>query len=345
MLKKDIKSMKYEELETEIAAFGQPKYAAAQIFSWLHNKNVSSFEQMTDISKQFKQHLKDNYYISCIKIEKRLASEVDFAVKYLYRLLDDSFIESVLLSYKHGYSLCISTQAGCKMGCSFCATGMGGFVRDLTAAEMLLQVETAQKDNNIKISNIVLMGMGEPLDNILNVEKFLSIVSHEKGLNIGMRHISVSTCGLVDKINELALKKYQFTLSVSLHAPNDKIRNELMPINKKWNIEALLKACRAYTKSTGRRISFEYALISGVNDTAQCAKELSDKLKGMLCHVNLIPVNPVTETVYYKSEKKAMMQFLQALQKNGINATLRRTLGSDINASCGQLRNEGGNIS
>jgi len=331
--------MTLEALEPELMSLGFKKYMCESVFTWLHKRNASSFEQMTDISKQNKCLLEGKYCIPSLKIEKRLASKVDFAVKYLYKFFDGALVESVLLSYKHGYSLCISTQAGCKMGCSFCATGKEGFQRNLTPAEMLLQIEAAQSDNNLRISNIVLMGMGEPLDNFENVLDFLTIVSHKNGLNIGMRHISVSTCGIVDKINFLAEKKYQFTLSVSLHAPNDTIRNELMPVNKKWNVEELLGACRNYTEKTGRRISFEYALIQGVNDSRECAAELAVRLKGMLCHVNLIPVNEVAETRYRKSVQKVISDFSQILSQKGINVTVRRTLGSDIEASCGQLRN------
>jgi len=331
--------MPMTKLEAQLAELGQPKYRAGQIFSWLHEKNVDDFNQMSNLSLAFRTLLCENFYIPALKIEKRLASKVDFAVKYLYRLFDGEAVESVLLKYKHGYSLCVSTQAGCKMGCDFCATGKGGFVRNLSPAEMLLQIEQAQKDNNIRISNVVLMGMGEPLDNLDNVLTFLEILTHEKGLNIGMRHISVSTCGLADKILWLAEQKPQFTLSVSLHAPNDDIRTPMMPVNKKWNVDTLLRACKTYIAKTNRRISFEYAMIDGVNDSTACAKELSQKLKGMLCHVNLIPVNPVGGTGYGASGKQRLSDFMNVLEKNGIQVTVRRTLGADIQASCGQLRN------
>ena len=242
------------------------------------------------------------------------------------------------MKYKYGYTICISTQLGCKMGCSFCASAIGGFKRHLRPSEMLSEVITAQNDLGIRISHIVLMGTGEPLDNYVNVMKFLSLVTDENGLNISMRHISLSTCGIVPRIYDLAEKRLGLTLSVSLHAPNDSIRSRSMPVNLKWNIEELLKACRYYTEVTSRRISFEYAMISGLNDSDECARELSSRLRGMLCHVNLIPVNNVRENNYVRSDRERLRSFSEILQKNGINVTVRRTLGSDINASCGQLR-------
>ncbi|MEE0061687.1 MAG: 23S rRNA (adenine(2503)-C(2))-methyltransferase RlmN, partial [Acutalibacteraceae bacterium] len=262
----------------------------------------------------------------------------DGTIKYLFKLYDGEYIESVLMNYHHGYTLCISTQVGCKMGCTFCATGKSGFSRNLTPSEMLAQIQSAQVDNNIRISNIVLMGMGEPLDNFDNVIKFLSLVSSDKGINIGMRHITLSTCGVVPKMYELAKLKLQITLSVSLHAPNDEIRSRTMPINNKYGVNELIKACRDYAKITNRRITFEYAMIDGVNDSDECAKELAQLVKGMLCHVNLIPVNNVNGTAYQKSKKKRLVEFSNILEKNGVPSTIRRTLGSDIDASCGQLR-------
>lgn len=333
----DIKSKSLEELQEQFRQAGQPVYKALQVYQWLH-RGVSSFDEMTNISKALRQYLAERYYISVANIEKKLVSDYDNTIKYLFRFRDGEYVESVLMQYHHGYSICISTQVGCKMGCTFCATGKSGYSRNLTPSEMLAQVQAAQLDNHIRISNIVLMGMGEPLDNYDNVLKFLRLVSSEQGMNIGMRHISLSTCGLVDQIYRLAEEGLQLTLSVSLHAPNDEIRSRTMPVNKKWPVEQLLKACRHYAKKTGRRISFEYAMIDGVNDSDACARELAKRLSGMLCHVNLIPVNPVGGTGYQKSGKSRLERFCRILADAGLTATIRRTLGSDINASCGQLR-------
>ena len=335
----DIKSMSLEELRADFKKDGQPAYKALQVYQWLH-RGVSSFNDMSDISKTLREYLAEKYYISAASIENNLVSDYDDTVKYLFKFNDGEFVESVLMHYHHGYSICISTQVGCKMGCTFCATGMGGFARNLAPSEMLAQVQTAQQDNHIRISNIVLMGMGEPLDNFDNVLKFLALVSSAEGMNIGMRHISLSTCGLVDKIYELAERKLQLTLSISLHAPNDTIRSKTMPVNNRWGVDDLLKACRYYIKQTGRRISFEYAMIDHVNDSDNCAKELADKLSGMLCHVNLIPVNTVVDNQYHykKSNQERLKSFVKILEQKGLTVTVRRTLGSDINASCGQLR-------
>lgn len=337
-MKKDIKSMTDEELKQEVIALGEKTFKAGQIYSWLHKHTVESFDEMTNISKDLRENLKKNYDIYNCTIEKKLVSVYDDTVKYLFSLHDGELIESVVMKYKYGYTICVSSQVGCKMGCKFCASGIAGFVRNLTASEILSQVYKAQKDLGIRISHIVMMGVGEPLDNFDNVMRFLSLVSDENGLNIGMRNISLSTCGVVTGIYKLMEKKLQLTLSVSLHAPNDDIRSNTMPVNNRWNIDELLKACKYYIKATNRRISFEYAMISGVNDSDECAKELASKLKGMLCHVNLIPVNSVKERDYTKSSKERMQSFIKILNKYGINATVRRTLGSDINASCGQLR-------
>lgn len=333
----DIKSMTKAELAEDFKRLGFPKFRADQVYSWLH-KGVETFDEMTNISKDMRSVLLQNYYICNVTIEKKLVSAYDGTVKYLYRLHDGEYIESVLMKYHHGYTVCISTQAGCRMGCKFCATGMGGLARNLTPSEMLSQITTAQRDNGIRISNIVLMGMGEPLDNFDNVMRFLELVSDPDGVGIGMRHISVSTCGVVDKIYQLIPMKPQFTLSVSLHAPNDKLRGEIMPVNNKWNVETLLEACRKYADATHRRISFEYSLIKDKNDTAECARELAGRLKGMLCHVNLIPVNTVKGNSYERSSQAQIERFIKILEGSGITATVRRTLGADINASCGQLR-------
>lgn len=334
----DIKSLSINELEQALVNIGEPKYRAKQIFLWLHKKYVQSYDEMLNVSKNLREKLKENYYISYSAIEKKLISCYDSTVKYLFSLYDGEYVEAVLMSYHHGYSACISTQAGCKMGCTFCATGQGGFRRNLTAGEMLSQLQTIEKDQGVRISNVVLMGMGEPLDNFDNVIKFLHLVSSDDGMNIGMRHISLSSCGLADKIRRLADMKLQLTLSISLHAPNDEIRNKTMPVNKRFPIDELLRSCREYVEKTGRRVTFEYAMIDGVNDSIECAAELCSRLKGMLCHVNLIPVNEVEKTGYKKSGRKSLNAFCAYLNSHGIPATIRRTLGSDINASCGQLR-------
>lgn len=335
---KDIRSLTLGELKEETAALGAKSFAASQIFSWLHGKRAESFDEMTNLSKELREKLKNNYYIYSCSIEKKLVSVYDSTVKYLFKLHDGELIESVVMKYKYGYTICVSSQVGCKMGCRFCASGIAGFLRNLMPSEILAQVYTAASDLGIRISHIVMMGVGEPLDNFDNVMRFLSLVTDEKGMNLSMRNISLSTCGVVSGIYKLMEKKLQLTLSISLHAPNDEIRNQTMPVNSRWNIDELLSACREYTKATSRRISFEYAMISGVNDSDECAKELASRLRGMLCHVNLIPVNSVKERNYKRSGDERISAFTAILEKNGINATVRRTLGSDINASCGQLR-------
>ncbi len=337
-MKKDIKSMTIDEIRNEMAELNEKPFKAQQIYSWLHKQNVDTFDEMTNISKDLREKLRNNYDIYSCSIEKKLCSVYDGTVKYLFRLHDGELIESVVMKYKYGYTICVSSQVGCRMGCNFCASGIAGFIRNLTPSEILSQIYTAQKDLSVRISHIVMMGVGEPLDNFDNVIRFLSMISDENGLNIGMRNISLSTCGVVTGIEKLMEKKLQLTLSVSLHAPNDEIRSRTMPVNKKWNIDTLLDVCKKYTKATSRRISFEYAMIDGVNDSAECAKELGQRLKGMLCHVNLIPVNSVKERDYKRSNQERINVFIKVLEKYGINATVRRTLGSDINASCGQLR-------
>ena len=333
----DIKSLYFDELEKFIVDNKFPKFRAKQIQNWL-NKGVKTFEEMKNLPKELVAFLNSSCYISVANIEKKLVSSYDKTVKYLFRFNDNEFVETVVMSYHHGYSICVSTQVGCKMGCTFCATGRSGFSRSLTASEILNQIEAAQEDLNIRISNIVLMGMGEPLDNFDNVIRFLKLVSDEQGLNIGMRHITLSTCGLVPKIYELAEYKFPLTLSVSLHAPNDKLRSETMPVNDVYPIAQLIKACKDYFDKTGRRLSFEYAMIDGVNDSDNTAKELANLLYGLNCHVNLIPVNNVKGTGYQKSKIERQQSFINILSKKGITATVRRTLGSDINASCGQLK-------
>lgn len=329
--------MTLDELTEFVTENRFQKFRAKQIYDWLY-KNVTDFDNMRNIPADLKAFLKSSSYISVANIEKKLVSRYDKTVKYLFSFNDGECVESVVMSYKHGYSICISTQVGCKMGCTFCATGKSGFSRSLVPSEMLGQIEAAQRDLNIRISNIVLMGMGEPLDNFDNVVKFLRLVSSDNGLNIGMRHITLSTCGIVPKIYELAKLHLGITLSVSLHAPNDEIRQRTMPIAKKYSIEELLKACSDYFKTTGRRVTFEYSMISGVNDSDENARELAKRLEGTHSHVNLIPVNTVEGTGYLKSNIKRQQAFINILAAKNIGATVRRTLGSDINASCGQLK-------
>ena len=333
----DLKDFEFSELENFLKEQGEPKFRAGQIFEWL-SKGVESFDEMTNISKATREKLSKVSFVSTLKIREKYVSKLDKTTKYLFELPDGNCIESVVMYYNHGISICISSQVGCRMGCGFCASTIGGLYRSLTAGEILNQVIFSQKDIGERIRNIVMMGIGEPLDNFENVIKFLHNVNHEKGLNIGYRHISLSTCGLVPKIYDLAKENMPITLSVSLHAPNNEIRNSIMPVNKKYPVEELIKACKDYIKTTTRRISFEYSLISGVNDSEKDAEELARLLKGMLCHVNLIPVNKIEEREYHKGNKKEIRAFCDKLNSLGINATVRRELGSDIQASCGQLR-------
>lgn len=338
-MKKDILSYNLEELCSEMELIGEKKFRAKQIYEWLHIKRVHKFEDMSNISSALRTKLNENYCINSIKVVRKLESSIDNTVKYLYELSDGNHIESVLMEYKHGNSLCISTQVGCKMGCNFCASTIAGFKRHLLTSEMLLQVYEAEKNSGRHIDSIVLMGIGEPLDNFNNVVKFLQMISFETGKNLSLRHVSLSTCGIVDKIYDLAKYKFGLTLSISLHATTDEKRSAIMPVNKKYNIASLIKACEDYIKQTGRRISFEYAVIHGINDTKADADELIKLLKGMNCHVNLIPVNEIKERNYH-SDKNALYTFQAALEKGGLNATIRRTLGADIDAACGQLRRE-----
>ncbi len=335
--KTDILSLFPEELVKLLE--NEPKYRVKQLFGWLHKG--ANFDEMTNLPKKMRDTLNEATYIALPEILKKYVSKIDGTVKYLFKLYDWQCIESVVMKYKHGNTICISSQAGCKMGCKFCASTQNGWARNLTPSEMLGQVLVAQKDTGLRISNIVLMGIGEPLDNYDNVIKFLHLVSLDDGLNIGLRHISLSTCGVVDKIYSLAEEGLPVTLSISLHHSNDTDRSALMPINKKWNIDALLTACKVFFEKTGRRISFEYAVISGVNDNAVQANALANllntKLPGIPFHINLIPVNSV-EGTGFTSGNKSVLQFQGNLEKKGVNATIRRKLGSDINASCGQLR-------
>lgn len=340
MEKIDIVSLTKAELKNEIKKLSLPSFRADQIYDWLHKKGAVSFSEMTNLSKALISQLNDNFVIFSCSIEKKLVSRYDDTVKYLFKLHDGEYLECVVMKYKYGYTICVSTQVGCKMGCAFCASGIGGFKRQLCPSEILGQIYAARRDLDVRISRIVLMGMGEPLDNFDNVMRFLELVGNEDGLNIGMRHISLSTSGIVPRIYDLLKRDMQLTLSVSLHAPNNEIRSKIMPVNLKWDIEELLAACKEYSQKTSRRISFEYAMMRGVNDSPECAEELSRRLKGMLCHVNLIPANEVPEKGHKRSSDEDIERFKSILEKNGTTVTVRRTLGSDINASCGQLRRE-----
>lgn len=338
MDKIDIRSLTLPELQEETAAMGLPKFRAGQIYSWLHQKYAASFDEMTNLGKDLRETLNERFELPNCTIVKKLESAVDGTIKYLYELDDGEIIECVLMKYKYGYSICVSTQIGCNMGCTFCASTIGGCVRNLRPSEMLAEIYTAARDCGERISHCVLMGMGEPLQNYDNVLRFLELLTDANGMNMGARHISVSTCGIVPRIYDLMELHPQFTLSVSLHAPNDDIRRQIMPVSRKWPIEELLAACKDYTEATSRRISFEYAMIRGVNDTDACAEELAQRLKGMLCHVNLIPANEVRENDYQRSTDDRLRAFSAILDRRGITTTIRRTLGPDINASCGQLR-------
>ncbi len=331
----DLKSMTPQELSAWCKDQGQPAFRGKQLFQWFH-RGAASLEEMTDLPKAFRAQIAASGGISAPVVERKQVSKQDGTIKYLWRLSDGNCIETVLMGYHHGNSVCISSQVGCAMGCSFCASTVGGRVRNLTAGELLDQVVFTQKDSGQPISNIVLMGIGEPLDNYDNVRRFLTLVNHPEGINIGMRHISLSTCGLIPGIQRLAQEGLQLTLSVSLHAPDDETRSALMPVNRVYPVAALLEACQAYFAQTGRRISYEYALIDGVNDTPRHAKLLGERLAGSGAHVNLIPLNDVAESPLKPSRRVAAFQ--KQLLEGGLNATVRRRLGSDIDASCGQLR-------
>ena len=331
----DLKSYSREELTLFLEELGEPAFRGKQVFQWLH-QGVTSFDEMTNLSKALREKLKATCYITCPTVERKQVSALDGTVKYLWRLGDGNCIETVLMRYKHGNTVCISSQVGCRMGCAFCASTVGGKVRDLAPSELLDQVLFTQLDSGTTISNIVLMGIGEPLDNMEHVLKFLQLVNHPNGLNIGMRHISLSTCGLVEQIDKLAQYQLQLTLSVSLHAPDDETRSRIMPVNRVYGVDRLFDACRRYFEVTGRRISYEYAMIDGVNDSARQADLLAEKLKGVPGHVNLIPLNDVRESNLKPSRHVA--EFQKRLEQHGITVTVRRRLGSDIDASCGQLR-------
>ena len=334
---KHIKSMTQPEIGTLLKELGQPAFRAKQVFSWLH-KGVRSYDEMTNLPKALRDTLADQYPIHAPKVVRKQESQRDGTIKYLWQLSDGNCVETVLMRYHYGNTVCISTEVGCRMGCAFCASTLGGLVRKLEPFEMLDQVLFTQLDSGLPVSHIVLMGIGEPLDNLDNVLRFLELVNHADGMNISMRHISLSTCGLVPKIDELAQHKLQISLAISLHGPNDAIRDQIMPVNKAYPIEVLLAACRRYYEATSRRIHFEYAMIDGLNDSVDCARELLRRLKGLPAHVNLIPLNHVEESPLKPSSRAAVQKFQQTLEDGGVTATVRRTLGGDIDASCGQLR-------
>lgn len=339
----DIKSLTQEELCELLKEWGEPAFRGKQIFSWIHQKQVISFDEMTNISLSLREKLRENCFLYILPIKKKLVSSLDQTTKYLYELPDENCIETVRMEYHHGVSLCISTQVGCRMGCEFCASTKGGLVRNLETSEMLEEVYSTLRENPTRISSIVLMGIGEPLDNMENVIRFLKIISSPEGYQLGLRHITLSSCGMAEKIEELADYGFPINLSVSLHASSDQERNKIMPVNRKWKIKRLLEACHIYFQKTGRRITFEYALIAGVNDSPSSAKNLAHLLKGRQSHVNLIPINPVKERNFKRSNREAVYRFQKTLEENGIPATVRRELGSDIDAACGQLRHEQGN--
>ena len=331
----DIKSMTQQELSQFLKELGEPAFRAKQVFTWLH-RGAASFDEMTNLSKSLREKLKGQCFITAPVVARKQESRLDGTIKYLWELSDGNCIETVLMQYHHGNTVCISSQVGCRMGCAFCASTIAGKVRDLRPSEMLDQVLFTQLDSGRTVSNIVLMGIGEPLDNMANVLRFLELVNHPDGMNIGMRHISLSTCGVVPGIDALAEQQLQLTLSVSLHAPDSETRSRIMPVNRAYDVELLFDACHRYFEKTGRRISFEYAMIDGVNDNDWQADLIAKKLRGMPGHVNLIPLNDVVESPYKPSRRVAAFQ--KRLESHGITATVRRSLGGDIDASCGQLR-------
>lgn len=334
----DIKSCTLCRLEEEMKKINEKKFRATQIFCWIHQKNANNFDEMSNLSKELRENLKKNFFIPKIEIIKKLISKNDKTIKYLFKLEDNHMIESVLMEYSYGLALCISSQAGCKMGCKFCASGIDGLERSLSPSEMLMQIYEIQKDTGKRIRSIVLMGSGEPFDNYDNFLDFLNIINDENGINLGQRHITVSTCGIVPKIYSLAKENLQINLSLSLHAHSDELRQEIMPIANKYSIRETIDACIHYAETTKRRVTYEYALINGVNDKKEYAKALAKLLKGTLCHINLIPINDVKEREYKKSSKENIKKFADILINAKIETTVRRELGSDINASCGQLR-------
>ncbi|MDO4942335.1 MAG: 23S rRNA (adenine(2503)-C(2))-methyltransferase RlmN [Lachnospiraceae bacterium] len=334
----DIKSMTLKELEQYMEEIGEKKFRAKQLYEWMHKKLVRDLDEMSNLPKALKQKIREDAGMLSVREVKRFTSKIDGTAKFLFELYDGSIIETVLMKYKHGNSVCISSQAGCRMGCRFCASTIGGLTRSLEPSEMLDQIYHIQHATGERVSNVVVMGTGEPFDNFEHLLRFLELLTNEQGLNISQRNVTVSTCGIVPKIYELADKKLQITLAISLHSPNDEMRRELMPIANKYSIQEIIDACDAYVAATNRRITFEYSLVRGVNDRPEHAKMLIHLLKGRLCHVNLIPVNPIDERDYEQSTKESIYEFQHLLEKNHIRATVRREMGRDINAACGQLR-------
>lgn len=333
----NLKSMTLPEMTALFKELSEPSFRAKQVYGWLH-KGVRTYEEMTNLPRTLREKLAEKYPIHAPEVVRKQESQRDGTIKYLWRLSDGNCVETVLMRYRYGNTVCISTEVGCPMGCAFCASTLGGLVRRLEPFEMLDQVLFTQVDSGLPVSHIVLMGIGEPLDNFDHVLRFLELVNSPEGMNISMRHISLSTCGLVPKIDALAEKKLQISLAISLHGPNDEVRNRIMPVNKAYPMDQLLAACRRYYDATSRRIHFEYAMIDGVNDSPAAAKELLSRLKGLPAHVNLIPLNHVEESPLKPSSRKAVAAFQKILEDGGITATVRRTLGGDIDASCGQLR-------
>ncbi|HHV11939.1 MAG TPA: 23S rRNA (adenine(2503)-C(2))-methyltransferase RlmN [Clostridiales bacterium] len=338
MDKIDIKSLYFEELESELKSLGLPAFRAKQVYEWLHVKLAAGFGEMTNLSKELRESLRERYFLTALEEVDSLHSASDGTIKYLFRLMDDRVIESVLMKYHHGNSVCISSQVGCRMGCKFCASAIGGKERDLLPSEMLDQIYRIQTLSGERVSNIVVMGTGEPLDNYDHLIRFLRLATDPKGLNISARNITVSTCGIPDKIRAFAEERLPVTLALSLHAPNNEIRKSMMPVAAKYGLEEVMEAFRHYYERTGRRLTFEYSLVDGVNDKEEHAKELARLVKGINCHINLIPVNPIKERNYRKSGSENIQKFKFILEKYRINVTIRREMGADIDAACGQLR-------
>ena len=334
---KDIRAMLPDELAAELKTLGEPAYRAKQIFQWL-TRGAASFDDMTNLSKPLREKLKEHFTIVSLKMLRKQVSAQDGTIKYLWELPDGNAVETVVMRYHHGNTVCISSQVGCRQGCAFCASTIGGLIRGLESSEMLEEVLASERESGLKISNIVLMGIGEPLDNFDNVVRFLRLVHHPDGANIGMRHISLSTCGLIERFDDLAELDFQLTLSVSLHAPDDETRTKIMPANRNRGVAALMDACDRYYQKTGRRISFEYAMIDGVNDTPYHARLLAKHARRISAHVNLIPLNHVEERPFQPSTPEHLQQFIRILESENVNVTVRRRLGSDVDASCGQLR-------
>lgn len=342
--KMDIKSLNMEELTAFVVGLGEKKFRGKQLYEWLHVRQAASFDEMTNLSKEFRERLKETCELVCLRQVDVQISAIDGTRKYLFALSDGNVIESVLMRYKHGNSVCISSQVGCRMGCRFCASTLDGLVRGLAPSEMLDQIYRISKDIGERISNVVVMGTGEPMDNFDNLLKFIELLTDENGLHISQRNLTVSTCGIVPRMRELADYKLAITLALALHASNQKKRLSLMPVANKYEIHEVVDACRYYFAQTGRRVTFEYSLVGGVNDTDEDAAELSQLIRGMNCHVNLIPVNPIKERDYVQSDTESIQAFKAKLEKNGINVTVRREMGRDIDGACGQLRRKHMNI-